>query len=145
VTIRDATAADVPRMREIARAAKGYWGYDAERVRAWSEELAFPHERAQWIAECDGVAVAYAALLPPEGGVCELDDLWVDPAFMGQRIGRELFAKAVDRARELGAAALRLEAEPNAVGFYERMGAHRAGTAIGSWGRELPVMRLDLA
>ncbi len=35
-------------------------------------------------------------------------------------------------------------AEPDAVGFYERIGGKRIGEAAGSWGETLPVMRIDL-
>ena len=143
--VRDATAADAPRMREIARASKGYWGYDEERLRVWAAALEYPAHREHWVAECDGVVAAYASLLPSHDGVCELDDLWVEPGFIGRGIGSLLFSRAAARARELGAGAVRLEAEPNAVGFYERMGARVAGSTTGSWGRELPVMRLELA
>jgi GNAT superfamily N-acetyltransferase len=145
VTIRPATAADEPRMREVAGASKGHWGYDPERLRAWSAALEYPAHRDHWVAECDGVVAAYASLLPPDDGVCELDDLWVEPAYIGRGIGSVLFARAVERAKEHGATAMRLEAEPNAVGFYERMGASVVGTTVGSWGRDLPVMCLELA
>jgi GNAT superfamily N-acetyltransferase len=145
VTIRAATAADEPRMREVARASKGHWGYGEERLSTWAAALEYPQNREHWIAEHDGVVVAYASLLPPDDGVCELDDLWVDPPFIGRAIGSLLFAHAAERARDRGATALRWEAEPNAVGFYERAGATVVGSATGSWGRELPVMRLELA
>ena len=145
MTVRSAAAADQPRMREIACASKGHWGYDSDRVRMWAAALEYPAHREHWVAEVDGAIVAYASLLPPDQGVCELDDLWVDPPFIGRGIGSTLFAHAVDRARDLGAQAVRLEAEPNALGFYEQQGAQVVGTSIGSWGRELPVMELELA
>jgi GNAT superfamily N-acetyltransferase len=145
VTVRAATAADRPRLREVARASKGHWGYDAERLRTWADALEYPEHREHWVAECDGAVAGYASLLPPEGGACVLDDLWIDPPFIGRGIGSLLFAHAVARARALGAQTVRLEAEPNAVGFYERMGARVVGSTTGSWGRELPVMALELA
>jgi len=131
-------------MREIARASKGYWGYDEDRVRRWAASLEFPADRDHWVADIGGTTVAYASLLAPVDGSCVLDDLWVDPPFIGGGIGTFLFERALDRARELGAAALELEAEPDAVGFYERMGAHIVGHAESSWGRQLPVMRIEL-
>jgi GNAT superfamily N-acetyltransferase len=143
--VRPATAGDVPRLREIARAAKGAWGYDSEQVEEWARSLAFPSERETWVAQLDDRAVAFAALLPPQvDGVSVLDDLWVDPLYFGDGIGTILFRHAAMRARKLGATALELEAEPNAVGFYEVMGASQVRTAISGWGRELPVMRLEL-
>jgi hypothetical protein len=53
-------------------------------------------------------------------------------------------ADAVDRARALGISRLLIDADPNADGFYARMGARRVGTvASGSIaGRELPRLEL---
>src|SRR5690242_5967705 len=144
-TVRPATRGDVTRMREIARAAKGIWGYDSELVARWADNLPFPAERETWVASCRDRVVAFASLFPPDDdGVGILDGLWVDPVHFGEGIGTLLFEHATKRARTLEATAVELESDPNAVGFYERMGASQVRTVVGSWGRELPVMRLDL-
>jgi GNAT superfamily N-acetyltransferase len=141
--IRRAAAADDGRIREIAARSKGHWGYDEGRLREWAAGLDLSREI--WLADEDGEPIAWLALLPPDAtGSVELDDLWVDAPAIGRGVGGELFRFACDRARELGGSALRWEAEPNAVGFYERMGAETVGTARGSWGRELPVMQVPL-
>jgi GNAT superfamily N-acetyltransferase len=144
VEIRAARAADADRLREIARVAKAHWGYNAPRVRAWAAALPLPPESDRWVAEADGELVAWAELAPPLAGVCTLDDMWVEPAWMGRGIGTRLFAVAVGRARELGAERVEWGTEPNAVGFYERLGARRLGEHPGAWGRVVPVMGLDL-
>jgi GNAT superfamily N-acetyltransferase len=140
--VRPAAPVDGGRLQAVAEAAKGYWGYDSARVRSWAASLDFSREI--WVVEVDGEIVAWAALLPPSVGICELDDLWVEPGAIGSGIGTALFGHAEARARELGARMLQWQAEPNAVGFYERMGAETVGTATSSWGRILPVMRVDL-
>jgi N-acetylglutamate synthase-like GNAT family acetyltransferase len=142
LVLRPAAPGDEPRLRAVAQASKAHWGYDRERVRRWADELDLSREI--WIAEQDGTLVAWAALLPPDDGVCELDDLWVEPQAIGSGIGTSLFRHAAARARELGASALRWEADPNAVGFYERMGAATVDIATSSWGRTLPVMQVEL-
>ena len=142
VTIRAAETADHERLRVVAEASKAHWGYDPERVRAWVATLDLSREI--WVAEVGGEVVAWASLLPPTDGACELDDLWVEPRAMDAGIGSALFRHAAGRADELGARSLRWEADPNAVGFYERMGAATVGTVTSSWGRELPVMELAL-
>jgi GNAT superfamily N-acetyltransferase len=142
ITVRAAAPADDDRLRIVAETSKGHWGYEPERLRAWAAKLDLSREI--WVAEVDGEIVAWAALLPPADGVCELDDLWVEPGSIGRGIGTILFDHAVRRSRSLGGRALRWEADPNAVGFYERMGAATVGTATGSWGRELPVMEIAL-
>ena len=140
--LRPATQADHERLRELTLESKAHWGYDLERVRSWAETLDFAREI--WVAEVGGEIVAWVALRPPDDGVCELDDLWVEPAAIRSGIGTRLFRHAADQARAAGARSLRWEAEPNAVGFYERMGAETVGTVTSDWGRTLPVMQVEL-
>jgi GNAT superfamily N-acetyltransferase len=73
-----------------------------------------------------------------------LDDLWVEPAWIGKGVGSGLFAAAREQARRLGASRLEWQAELNAVGFYERMGGRFLREQLGDWGRPLPVMGLAL-
>ncbi len=142
-SIRPAEPADAPRLREIAGAAKAHWGYDSERVSAWTAALELPENGETWVAVVDGTVVAWAALVPGPS-VCILDDLWVEPPLIGRGIGSALFRHAIYRARRLGANWLQWESEPNAVGFYEKLGGVRVGETLGSWGRMLPVMQFDL-
>lgn len=146
--IRPARPADHGRLRRIAAAAKGHWGHDPERVRAWVEELDFAppaDSRVEvFVAELDGRPVAWAALIPGDPAV--LDDLWVEPAAMRQGIGTALFRHVADRARALGATRVEWDSEPEAVGFYERVGGRHTGRSEpSSWGRLLPRMAFDLA
>jgi ribosomal protein S18 acetylase RimI-like enzyme len=146
-TIRRAEPADERRLRAIAAAAKGYWGYDADRVAAWAAalELSSAGEAKEelYVAELGGRVVGWLALLQT-GDVCVLDHLWVEPPSFGMGIGSDLFAFAAARARQIGASRLELEAEPNAIGFYQKVGAVRVGETVGNWGRPLPVMALEL-
>jgi GNAT superfamily N-acetyltransferase len=140
--LRQARPDDHERIRAVAEVSKGYWGHDHERVKTWAASLELGGEI--WVAELGDDIVAWMALLPPDDGSCELDHLWVEPHAIGSGLGTALFRHATARARELGARQLRWEAEPNAVGFYERMGGETVGTATSSWGRTLPVMRVEL-
>ena len=56
--------------------------------------------------------IAWAALIPPVAGVCVLDDLWVEPAWIGKTVGSQLFRLVEARARALGAHRLEWGAEP---------------------------------
>jgi len=68
--------------------------------------------------------------LTGSGARLTLDHLWLAPAQIGTGLGRTLFAHAVITAKQMGALELEIEAEPNATGFYERMGATRVGENI---------------
>ena len=82
-----------------------------------------------------------------EGRRIELEHLWVTPERIGTGVGRALFEHAVRRAAALGAGTLSIEADPNAEGFYGRMGARRVGEIVYELdGRErvLPLLAMDV-
>jgi GNAT superfamily N-acetyltransferase len=127
------------RLREIARSAKGHWGYDPQLVADWAAAIDFPPEE-RLVVEDQG----WAAVVP-RGEVAWLDDLWVEPGAIGQGLGRELFERAAAIAREAGCTRMEWEAEPNALGFYERLGAvYVRDSEPSEWGRVLAVMGVSL-
>lgn len=141
--IRPARAGEEARLRDVALRSKEHWGYDARRVREWSAGLEYAGKDV-WVAEDEGDVVAYAALTV-DGERAELDELWVGPHWIGRGVGSALFRFIVRRAAELGATRLEWEADPNSVGFYERMGArYLRDSGPSEWARILPVMGIDL-
>ena len=84
-------------------------------------------------------------VLRDDGGA-ELDALFVEPAAMGQGVGRRLWQHAVATAATLGYSEIVLQSDPQAEGFYLAMGARRAGESESTVmpGRMLPLMRFRL-
>jgi GNAT superfamily N-acetyltransferase len=71
--------------------------------------------------------------------------MWVDQPHIGDGVGRALFEHAADTARAHGGSVLMIASDPNAEGFYKRMGAQPAGTVAGRpAGRKLPLLELVL-
>jgi GNAT superfamily N-acetyltransferase len=146
--IRPGSAGEAVQLREIAIASKSYWGYDQAWVRQWAETGGFSTEALQtreiYVAEFDGTPVAWAASIP-KGDLFWLEDLWVHPDWIGRGIGARLWRHAAGRAIESGAHRMEWEAEPNAVGFYEKMGGrYLRDSEASEWGRSLPVMGVEL-
>ncbi|HSS81385.1 MAG TPA: GNAT family N-acetyltransferase [Gaiellaceae bacterium] len=146
--IREGTEADFERLRAIAVEAKAHWGYDRAQVEEWALGGDFEPEslrkRLLYVAEVDGRPVGWAALIP-RGEVGWLEDLWVEPAWIGRGLGRALFEHVATEARQLGARQLEWEAEPNASGFYEHMGgAYVRDSEVTEWGRVLEVLAVEL-
>jgi GNAT superfamily N-acetyltransferase len=149
ITVRPARPPEGERLREIAIASKSTWGYDLDRVRQWAALGDFSDEGLRkkefYVADAAGEAVGWAALIP-KGEVCWLDDLWIDPAWMGRGLGTLLFQHAVARGRQVGAVRLEWEAERHSVGFYEKMGGrYLRDSEPGVWGRVNAVMSIDLS
>jgi GNAT superfamily N-acetyltransferase len=86
----------------------------------------------------------YCLAVNGEKGV--LEDMFVNPPYIGHGCGRFLWDHMMNMARELGVREITIDADPNAEGFYLKMGAVRIGeaesTAIS--GRMLPLMRMSL-
>ena len=147
--IRAGHERDFERLREIAIDAKAHWGYDRGLVEDWATRGDFEPEslraRLVYVAEAGGEAIGWAALIPRDE-VGWLEDLWVEPSWIGRGVGRLLFEHVAEQARELGARRLEWEAEPNATGFYERMGGtYVRDSEVTEWGRVLQVLGVPLA
>jgi GNAT superfamily N-acetyltransferase len=149
VVIRRADPGEGERLREIAAASKGYWGYDPEQVREWAAGLDFSSETIRrtnvYVADAVGELVGWAGLAP-KGDVCWLDDLWIEPEWIGKGIGGRLFRHVAEIGRRRGAVRMEWEAEPNAIGFYGKMGGrYLRDSPPNEWGRILAVMGVELA
>ncbi|MEW6285942.1 MAG: GNAT family N-acetyltransferase [Chloroflexota bacterium] len=150
VQIRRALPTEADALTRIAIFAKRHWGYPERWIEIWKPQLTFRpeyfEENESWAAVVDGTPVAFHTL-QERGGNGWLENLWVLPEYMGQGIGKQLFLHAVDLARRRGYTLLQLEADPHAVGFYEKMGMRRVGerqSEIEGQPRSLPIMEMTL-
>ena len=150
VEIRRAGPGDADALSRVAFAAKGRWGYPARWMERWREGLTispeFVGQKEVYAAFVEGEPLGFYALVG-EGPKIELEHLWVLPERMGLGLGRALFNHALGRAATLDAEVLRIEADPNAEGFYRRMGARRVGEIIYELdGRErvLPLLAVEV-
>jgi GNAT superfamily N-acetyltransferase len=102
--------------------------------------------RPHYVAEVGGRVVGFYGFEPEAEGI-GLDYLFIDNEFVGRGIGRALWHHAVATARTLGHAAMIVVSDPNAEGFYLRMGCRRMGTRPSDLenGRQLPLLRYDLS
>jgi GNAT superfamily N-acetyltransferase len=69
------------------------------------------------------------------------------PENLRQGIGRRLFGHAVERARALGFGRLTIESDPNAEGFYQKMGARRVdlrSSQLEGEPRKLPLLLYEI-
>ena|SRR5207247_1578729 len=137
---------DATTLTEIAFAAKRHWGYPTEWIESWRDLLTVLPEfiagHETYAAIDEGHTVGFYAL-GRKGDRMDLLHLWVLPEAMSRGVGRSLFIHALERARNLGFRELEIESDPNAEGFYKRMGAHRVGTStkdVAGPNRELPIL-----
>jgi GNAT superfamily N-acetyltransferase len=151
VAIRRAREDEADALTALALRSKALWGYAPDQIAAWRAVLAMTPARIRTqeahVAERDGALAGFYALSPAPA-VRELDSLWVEPSCVGSGVGRALMRHAMDLARAAGAAALRIDADPNAERFYRACGARRVGEVAapiaGAPQRVRPQLVLDV-
>lgn len=146
--IRAANTDEAARLTQIALDAKRHWGYPEHWIQHWEADLTitpeFIKQHQVFVIEADGEVKGFYALCV-EGSKAELEHMWVTPACIGTGLGKELFLDAMDRATALRVNEIELSADPNAAGFYKRMGATQIGeidSEIDGQQRKLPRMKI---
>ena len=146
IQIRRAVRSDSERATELARAAKSHWNYPAEWLATWQADLAITAEmidRHPTFVACVGEEIVGVCQLQEADERVMLEHVWVDPTIHGKGVGRALVRHARAEARGV----MMVVADPNAVGFYLKLGARRigdiAGPMPGAPDRTLPLLELD--
>ena len=145
--VRRARRDDSARLTRLAHDAKRFWGYSEELIRLWRDDLTvtprFIADHAVYCAVKDSRIVGFYAL-SGEHGARELEHMWVDPRHIGRGVGRLLFAHLLGRLRREGVTRLRIASDPNAEGFYRKLGARRLGSVPSQpAGRHLPLLEIE--
>ena len=148
VEIRRAEADDAPELTAVAFAAKRHWGYPEAWIDLWADELSidgkYIGENRVFLASDGNRALGWCAITE----VLEqywLDYCWVLPEAARRGIGRALVREAFRLAATLKARTIRVVADPNAEGFYCRLGFRRIGERPSlPHGRRLPVLEASV-
>jgi GNAT superfamily N-acetyltransferase len=149
LNIRQATTDEAAALTQIAHAAKRHWGYPEHWIQYWQDDLTvspeFIRSNPVYVAEDEGKLLGFYALITREART-ELDHLWVAPDHLGQGVGKELFIHAMQKAAGENISAVEISSDPNAEGFYHRMGARKIGedySEVDGQPRVLPRLTVD--
>jgi GNAT superfamily N-acetyltransferase len=147
--IRPASTDEAAVLTTIALDAKRHWGYPEHWIKHWESDLTvtpdFIRANHVYVAEEDGEIRGFYALCVV-GDKAELEHMWVTPDRIGTGVGKELFLDAMERAAELNVSAVEISSDPNAAGFYKRMGATQIGETDASLEgevRKLPRLKIE--
>lgn len=134
--IREARIEDELVLSDISFASKSYWDYPSEYLKVWEPELTITHvyieKNKVFVLENNKDIIAYYSLVNFEssmymGGVeietgIWLEHMFVRPDFIGKGIGRYLFKHMAGYCWENLIREVKILADPNSKGFYEKMG-----------------------
>jgi GNAT superfamily N-acetyltransferase len=147
--IRKAESEEATALTEIAHQAKKHWGYPDHWIQHWQDDLTispdFVHDNPVYVAEGEGSLLGFYALVI-QNDKAALEHLWVAPGHIGTGVGKELFLHAMQNAARQNISEVEMESDPNAEGFYRKMGAHRIGETVSEiegQTRALPRLTID--
>jgi GNAT superfamily N-acetyltransferase len=125
--VRSAKPGESQSLTGLCVRSKAHWGYDAAFMKLSAVTLAVGEDdiaagRVLVAVDDADRAIGMACVLQ-DGDTADLDALFIDPPAIGGGAGRALFDAAASLARRQGARRMTILADPNAVAFYERMGA----------------------
>lgn len=147
--IRPASTDEASHLTTIALEAKRYWGYPEHWIKHWESDLTispdFIRDNHVYVVEENDEIQGFYALCVA-GNKAELEHMWVTPARIGSGIGKELFLDAMERAAALNVRAVEISSDPNAAGFYKRMGATQIGeidASLDGQPRKLPRLKIE--
>lgn len=129
--IRPARTGEDIALTELAlRSVQQQWGYPADFM-AWEPEAITvgPEHLSGMITnllEDEGRVIGFY-VLRGEAPEMELSRMMIEPDMIGTGCGKRLWDHAVETARALGVRTMTIDSDPNAEGFYRRMGAETTG------------------
>src|SRR5262249_32041746 len=146
--IRDARPDEAPALEGLQRRSSDVWEEYRAQLAAHPDAIQAPHAaiaegRGRVAVDGSGRRLGFSVVLPVTDRRCELDDLFVEPDSMRLGVGRVLVDDVATRAEASGATHVDVIANPNALGFYERIGFEITGQVETRFGGA-PRMTLDL-
>ena len=128
MSLRRASPADTAALRALMATSNGYERPEARAmIVAFASGWSVPDAAHEvWLVEANGAIVGFFALIP-HGADQELDLFFTANDAQGNGVGRRLFEAMTERARALGATGVVISSNPEAAGFYRRMGAVDVG------------------
>jgi GNAT superfamily N-acetyltransferase len=147
--LRNARPDELEALVDLCLRSKAVWGYDAAFLAACRDELTLTS--ADLTSTHLQVLTAGDALLGVVQIVVEIEEahllkLFVEPGSLRMGFGKQLLTWAIESSSRLGARRIVIEADPDAVPFYQRNGAMPAGFTPSESvpGRLLPRLVIDL-
>lgn len=131
---------------EISFLAKHYWNYPSEYYDIWKDELTISEDYINnnkvFVAEEQGEVIGYFSIVKVEddffaGKVFVKKGFWLEHIFIKPKcikngIGTKLMNFAKNYCIENKIECLNIFSDPNAYGFYERIGAKYIGESLSS-------------
>jgi ribosomal protein S18 acetylase RimI-like enzyme len=145
--LRRARADEAGAIRDLIARSMAHWPHSPEYLKQAIDLMSLSGEDLQrdeaWVVTRDGAMIGFYRI-SLDGDRAEIEELHLDPAFIGRGLGRRLFEHAVERARAVGATVLEWSTDQYALGFYRAMGGRTVGTSPSGIAGDPPLTRMLL-
>ncbi|OQR56056.1 GNAT family N-acetyltransferase [Bacillus sp. CDB3] len=145
--IRKAALREANELSELALNSKATWNYSEEFILACKEDLTITEEYIKsnfvYILENDNTKVGFFSFLRNDNA---LDFLYMHPRYKGEGYGKILWEFVIEQANELGLKSFTIDSDPNAKGYYLKMGAKLIGETPSTVFKDrlLPLLKYDV-
>jgi ribosomal protein S18 acetylase RimI-like enzyme len=147
--IKEASINDNEILTEITKKSKAYWGYSAEQILKWNNNLTISRDYIEnnsvfKLVNNTEIVGYYSYLIKEEKNVI-LDNLFILPEYIGKGFGKHLMIDFLNRMKNEKFEKITLNSEPNAENFYLKIGFKKIGeleTSIKN--RFMPIMEMTL-
>ncbi|MEZ2364725.1 GNAT family N-acetyltransferase [Bacillus cereus] len=145
--IREALLSEANELSELALQSKATWDYSEEFIFACKEDLTITEEYIKknfvYVLENDNAKIGFFSFLRNDKA---LDFLYIHPDYKGKGYGKILWEYVIEKVNELGLKSFTIDSDPNAKGYYLKMGAQLIGETPSTVfkGRLLPLLKYDV-
>ncbi len=135
---RVASEVNLKFLNDIMARSKAYWGYDAAFMKKFMESFCvradYIHQQNTFIFSLGLEDVGWYSFSQNSEHQLELDNFFLHPDYIGKGIGKTMWNDCVSTAKSYNAPFFVVWSDPNAEGFYFKMGCIKIGE------RESPMM-----
>ncbi|HJO91872.1 MAG TPA: GNAT family N-acetyltransferase [Victivallales bacterium] len=131
ITINNPNPEEAGELTKVLIASKKHWGYPDEWFDLWKDDLPITPEsilsRNFYVGRSENDIVFVYSIKHLSENRYELEDCWIAPQYIGKGYGKILFKNLKKNLKSINCTSLRICADPNAEGFYRKMGAVKIG------------------
>lgn len=147
--ISRANIEDHSTLTKITIQSKAHWGYSAEQMKLWTNDLTITPDYIEkndvYNLVVDDEIIAYYSIHRTAKDEVLLDNLFISPTHIGKGFGRLLLNDFLDRMKAKGVSEVKLYSDPHSEDFYRHFGFEVIGKMETSiTGRFLPIMKRSL-
>ena len=149
MTIEKAKSTDGNELTELTLRSKSHWNYSKEQIDKWKKDLtvtsSYIDEKEVYKLISNDTVIGYYSYYGLNDKEVKLENLFIEPRYIGKNYGRLLMSDFIKRATKMGFDKVILDADPNAEKFYSNLGFRMIGklkTSIKN--RFLPIMELHI-